>query len=141
MLIRMFERCLYFNTNTMVRQLNRVWDSAYQVAGLSAPHAYMLRLVCHQPEISQKQVANELNLEKSTVTRFVAVLVEKRLLKRRNGFDGREILLQPTAQGKRLGVQLDEIGRNLYKRMRKQLGADRFDSLVQALRLGANHLT
>jgi len=137
----MFERCLYFNTNAMVRQLNQVWDSAYQVAGLSAPHAYLLRLICHQPDISHKQVANELSLEKSTVTRFVAVLVDKGLLKRKNGVDGREILLQPTASGKRLGVQLDEIGNGLYKRMRKQLGTDQFDGLVQALRFGSSHLS
>ncbi len=137
----MFERCLYFNTNAMVRQLNQVWDSAYQVAGLSAPHAYLLRLICHQSDISQKQVANELSLEKSTVPRFVAVLVGKGLLKRKNGVDGREILLQPTASGKRLGVQLDEIGNGLYKRMRKQLGTDQFDGLVQALRFGSSHVS
>jgi len=136
----MFERCLYFNSNAMVRQLNQVWDSAYQVAGLSAPHAYLLRLICHHPGISQKQVATELSLEKSTVTRFVAVLFEKGLLKRKTGSDGREVLLQATARGKRLGVELDEIGNNLYKRVRKQLGADQFDELVQALRFGSSNL-
>ena len=136
----MFERCLYFNSNAMVRQLNQVWDAAYQVAGLSAPHAYLLRLICHHPDISQKQVASELSLEKSTVTRFVAVLVDKGLLKRHTGTDGREILLYPTARGKRLGVQLDEIGNDLYKRMRKRLGAEQFDGLVQALRYGSGNL-
>ncbi len=134
----MFERCLYFNSNAMVRQLNQVWDSAYQEAGLSAPHAYLLRLICHHPDISQKQVASELSLEKSTVTRFVAVLVDKGLLKRKQGTDGREIILQATTRGKKLGVQLDDIGNNLYKRMRNQLGADQFDDLVKALRYGTS---
>jgi len=140
MLTGMFERCLYFNSNAMVRQLNQVWDAAYQSAGLSAPHAYMLRLICHHPDISQKQAAAELSLEKSTVTRFVAALVDKGLLKRTAGNDARETLLQPTVRGKRLGVQLDEIGNDLYKRMRKQLGADQFDGLIMALRHGSGHL-
>jgi len=136
----MFEKCLYFNSNAMVRQLNQIWDAAYQPTGLSAPHAYLLRLVCHQPGITQKQAASELTLEKSTVTRFVASLVENGYIKRQTGTDGREILLRPSAAGKHLGVQLDEIGKDLYQRMRKKLGCAPFDSLVTSLRMGAGYL-
>ena len=137
----MFEKCLYFNSNAMVRQLNQVWDAAYQSTGLSAPHAYLLRLVCHQPGITQKQVASELILEKSTVTRFVSALVTKGYIKRQAGVDGREILLQPSAAGKRLGLKLDDIGKELYTRMRKKLGNTQFDDLVASLRLGSNTLS
>ena len=132
----MFEKCIYFNSNAFVRNLNRIWDEAYKPSGLSAPHAYLLRLVCHEPGITQKEAGRHLHLEKSTITRFVTVLEENGLLIRQAGANGREVQLKVSAAGKRLGKQLDEIGAGLYKRMRKQLGADQLDNLVQLMRAG-----
>ena len=136
----MFERCLYFNANALVRELNRIWDAAYAHTGLSAPHAYLLRHVCHNEGVSQQQVANELHLEKSTITRFVNALLEKGLIQRRAGEDGREHRLYPSAAGSRLGKELDEIGAKLFIEMNKRIGKSEFSSLVSALRSGLTSL-
>jgi DNA-binding MarR family transcriptional regulator len=130
----MFEQCLYFNSNAFVRRLNRVWDEAYEPTGLSAPHAYLLRLVCHEPGITQKEAGLHLKLEKSTITRFVSVLEKKGFLVRQTGASGREVSLKASPAGQRLGKQLDAIGADLYKRMRKELGARQFDELVTLMR-------
>jgi len=132
----MFDKCIYFNSNAFVRQLNRIWDDAYKATGLSAPHAYLLRLVCHEPDISQKEAGRQLQLEKSTITRFVSALEEQGLLVRLSGANGREVRLKPSATGKRLGKQLDEIGAGLYKQMRKQLGANQFEEMLKLMRMG-----
>jgi DNA-binding MarR family transcriptional regulator len=130
----MFEQCLYFNSNAFVRQLNRIWDEAYEPTGLSAPHAYLLRLICHEPGITQKEAGAHLKLEKSTITRFVTVLEEKGLLVRLAGSSGREVSLKASPSGQRLGNQLDAIGADLYKQMRKKLGPGHFDELVSLMR-------
>lgn len=132
----MFEKCIYFNSNAFVRHLNRIWDEAYKPTGLSAPHAYVLRLVCHQPGITQKQLGAQLHLEKSTVTRFVSVLEGKGLLHRQAGESGREVRVKVSAAGKRLGKHLDEIGAGLHTHLRKQLGASQVEDLVKAMRNG-----
>ncbi|MGD8783635.1 MAG: MarR family transcriptional regulator [Thioalkalispiraceae bacterium] len=131
----MFEKCIYFNSNAFVRKLNRIWEEAYQPTGLSPAHAYLLRLVCHEPGITQKEAGQYLKLEKSTITRFVSGLEERGLLSRKSGESGREVRLQATVSGQRLGAQLDEIGAGLYKKMRKQFGAQQFDELVNLLRV------
>lgn len=136
----MFEKCIYFNANALVRRLNRIWDQAYEPSGLSAPHAYLLRLVCQSPGILQRDAAKQLVLEKSTVTRFVVALQGKGLLRREPGSDARELLLFPTEDGKRLGKTLDKIGKGLYQRMRKELGVCEFDILVTALRTGVREI-
>lgn len=130
----MFERCLYFNSNALVRKLNRIWDEAYSEIGLSAPHAYMLRSICQQPGLTQQQIANELHLEKSTVTRFVDTLIEKRLIRREQGEDNRQNLLVPTNAGIQLGKQADKIGNDLYKKMRLRIGETAFTELVHDMR-------
>ena len=73
----MFDRCLYFNVNTLARLVNKKWTQAFVQYDLSPAHGYMLRAVLAQPGISQKQLANELKLAKSTITRFVDALQKK----------------------------------------------------------------
>lgn len=132
----MFEKCIYFNSNAFIRHLNRIWDEAYKPSGLSAPHAYMLRLVCSEPGVTQKEAGRQLHLEKSTITRFVSALEARGLLRRQSGETGREVCLRASAAGKRLGKQLDDIGVALYKKMRKQMGPDQFENIVQSMKKG-----
>lgn len=130
----MFERCLYFNTNALSRKLNGVWDSAFAECGLSAPLAYLVRLVAQQPGITQRLAGEVLRLEKSTITRFVNSLIEKGLVQRRIGEDGRENRLYLTAKGRRVAPRLEEIGNRLYQTMTSVLGKQTVKELVGMMR-------
>ena len=131
----MYERCLYFNANALMRSLNRIWDEAFKQLGLSPAHGYLLRLVLEQPGLSQKAIAQELGLAPSTVTRFIDALANRKLLKRGKGRDdGRELTVSATAKGEALREQLEQTGNALYQRMRNRLGETRFDQLVAELR-------
>ena len=128
----MFERCLYFNINALTRKINKIWDQAFSELGFSPAHAYLLRLVLDQPAISQKEIAEELKLEKSTVTRFIDNLEERGYLKRKK--NGREQIIQPTATAKKLQQQLNMKGDDLYKQMTKFIGHSDLINLVDQLR-------
>jgi len=136
----MFERCLFFNSNGLVRKLNRIWDEAYKEVGLSAPHAYMLRMVAAEPNLTQKEVAEQLQLEKSTITRFTSNLIDKGLIVRQTTEDGRQNSLAATAKGKHLAVRLNKIGDDLYSRMKRELGSKGFDEAVKQIKLTAKAL-
>lgn len=136
----MFERCLFFNSNGLVRKLNRIWDTAYQEVGLSAPHAYMLRMVVAEPSLTQKEIAEQLQLEKSTITRFTNTLIEKGLILKQGTVDARQNSLVATAKGKQLAVKLNKIGDGLYKKMQSQLGDKQFDQLVKQIKSTAKLL-
>jgi len=136
----MFERCLFFNSNSLVRKLNRIWDEAYKQVGLSAPHAYMLRMVEAEPHLTQKEIAEQLQLEKSTITRFTNVLVDKGLMVKATQDDGRKNSLIATAKGKRLAIKLNKIGDNLFKKMQKELGNQEFSDFVKQVKRVSHHL-
>jgi len=128
----MFERCLYFNLNELTRKINRIWDAAFAEFGLSPSHAYLLRLVLANPGLSQKDIAGELKLEKSTITRFINALVKQNLLVRNKS--GRDTSILPTDEAKFLEIMLNNKGDELYKRMGEELGQDNLKRLVRALR-------
>ena len=138
----MFERCLYFNINALARQVNSIWDDAFAEFDLSPAHAYLLRLVFSQPGIAQKQIALELKLEKSTVTRFVDALQNKGLVTRKKTASGdpREQNIFATAKASKLADQLNTKGDELYKKMLAQLGKDELKALVEMSRLAATRL-
>ena len=130
----MFEKCLYFNSNALSRRLTKVWENAYKETGLTAAQAYVLRLICEHPDLNQRQIADELLLDKSTVTRFIDRLVIQGFVIRDSSEDNRERRLLATEQGKTLGVQLADIGKRLYNDLQNKLGQQDFDNLVVQMR-------
>ena len=137
----MFDRCLYFNVNALARVVNKQWTKAFEKFDLSPAHGYLLRAVLTNPGISQKQLADELRLEKSTITRFVEALEQKGLVERwKNSNDARETGVYATKQAKTIQAGLESLGDELYQTMVESLGANNLKQLVKQLRESATKL-
>ncbi|MFC1536458.1 MarR family winged helix-turn-helix transcriptional regulator [Pseudomonadota bacterium] len=132
----MFDRCLYFNINTLTRLVNKKWDEAFNEFDLSPAHGYLLRVVLAEPGISQKNLATELRLEKSTITRFVDALVVKGLVTRSKNAttDGRTQNIYPTPDATKIHDSLEALGAKLYQTMVSTIGKQKLELLVQQLR-------
>lgn len=131
----MFEKCIYFNTNALVRQINKIWDEAFKPFGLSPSHAYVLRVVLEQPGISMKRLSKELELAPSTVTRFVDSLINKKLLQRETDDDDkRGAKIYPTSSAIKIHKNLEQTGKELYTQMNKIIGKNTFSQLVSDIR-------
>lgn len=134
----MFERCLYFNLNALARKVNKIWAHAFEDMGLSPAHAYLLRVVLEKPGISQQVIAAELQLEKSTVARFVESLEGRGFLRRDKA--GREQLVFPSQNALVIAEELHRRGDQLYRRMIKDLGKNDMVKLVSDLRVASSRL-
>jgi DNA-binding MarR family transcriptional regulator len=128
----MFDRCLYFNVNSLARKVNAIWEQAFAEFDLSPSHAYLLRLVLDNPGMTQNWICEELNLEKSTVTRFINVLEKKELLARHRA--GREVQVVPTTKAKKIKQKLNSKGDELYKQMLETLGKSELTDVVKRMR-------
>lgn len=131
----MFEECLYFNTNALARTVTSIWVKAYQPFELSPAHAFTLRVVLAKPGLMPKELAKELSLSRSTVTRFLDSLEKRQFLRRKmTAKDGREIHIYPTQAALEIHQQLDQIGAHLSKRMGDIIGQDELGDTVLTLR-------
>ena len=132
----MFDRCLYFNVNALSRSVSSIWKDAYAEIGLSPSHAYLLRLVLEQPGLAQREIAEILQLEKSTVTRAIDKMVEASYLARKLSPSGnqKEQNIFPTTKTKKIESRLNAIGDSLYKKMREEVGKDDFSLLVALMK-------
>lgn len=131
----MFEKCLYFNSNALARSVTKVWTDAYKRFDLSPPHAFMVRLVLAQPGIFPRDLADELSLSRSTVTRFLDSLEKKGFISRKaTGEDGREVRVFPTSKAKKIHVQLNETRQLLAEKMNALFGEQEILDVVNKLR-------
>ena len=131
----MFEEFLYFNSNALARTVSRIWTNAYSQFDLSPPHAFLLRVVLAKPGLLPRELAEELNLSRSTITRFLDSLEQRDLLIRKpTAEDGRELQVYPTRTAKAMHKKLDSIGEDLTKLMGKIMGKDEISQTVAKLR-------
>jgi DNA-binding MarR family transcriptional regulator len=138
----MFDRCLYFNVNALARVVNKQWNKAFAEFDLSPAHGYLLRLVLSEPGISQKNLAKELKLEKSTITRFVDTLQKKHLVvRKKTSTDGREHAIHPTNKALKIQGLLEAKGNELYQKMVASIGQEQLTSLVGQLKQSEKKLS
>jgi len=131
----MFEECLYFNSNALARTVSRIWTDAYSQFDLSPPHAFLLRVVLAKPGLLPRELADELNLSRSTITRFLDSLEQRDLLIRKpTAEDGRELQVYPTRTAKAMHKKLDSTGEDLTKLMGKIMGKEEVSQTVAKLR-------
>lgn len=131
----MFEECLYFNSNALARTVTRIWADAYKPFDLSPPHAFMLRVVLAKPGLMPRELAAELSLSRSTVTRFLDSLEKRGFLVRKvTTQDGRELQIYPTASSLKIHADLDQTGKQLSKRMGDLIGQTELSSTVDNIR-------
>lgn len=131
----MFEECLYFNSNALARTVSRIWAEAYRQFDLSPPHAFLLRVVLAKPGLLPRELAEELNLSRSTITRFLDSLEKRDLLQRRPAEkDRRELQVYPTTAAKAMHKKLDGTGGKLSKLMGEKIGKEELSETVAKLR-------
>jgi DNA-binding MarR family transcriptional regulator len=131
----MFEHCLYFNTATLARLLEREWTKAFKPFGLTPAQAFMLRVVLEKPPISLTALAAELNIAKATCSRTADGLEGMGLIQRHQADkDGRGQDIVPTAKAKAIKERLNQAAGEVTKRIKRGIGVEVFEETVARLR-------
>ena len=132
----MFDRCLYFNTNHLSRVMTKKCNQAFEPFGLSAAHAYLIRLVLKQPGLLQKEIAEELFLEKSTITRFITKMQQQGFLVRKTTVNGKlkQQAIYPTQKAKEIEQQLEHTGFSVFQELQETIEVKQLLKFVDDMR-------
>jgi len=125
------ECCLYFTANSLSRTITRMADEEFSRLGLSTSHAFLLMLAADQPGISQKDLAEHLNLAQSTVSRLVDALVLRGFVEKKSS--GRLVEVFPTEPGRSQLAGIHDSWRTLYERYSSILGKADSDQLTRSV--------
>ena len=131
----MFEQCLYFNTASLARQLEKEWTSAFKPFGLTPSQAFMLRVVLNKASLLQSELASEMNISRPTATRALDGLERLSLIKRvASEKDGREQEIYPTKKAIEMKDLINAASVAVAKRLKKSLGTSPFEDAVDQIR-------
>lgn len=136
----MFEHCLYFNTTSLARQLEREWTRAFKPFGLTPSQAFMLRVILEKQAITGTDLSLELNISKATCSRTLGGLMDLGLVsKLQADADARSNELHPTAKAREMRDGINQASGEVTKRIKKVIGGEAFETTVKSLRgIGAS---
>lgn len=77
--------------NHIYRSSGVVYSNRLRDYGIAQCHHPYIRLICHEPGISQEKIAREICVNRSNVTRQLSVLEEKGLITRKQDTDDRRV--------------------------------------------------
>jgi MarR family transcriptional regulator, organic hydroperoxide resistance regulator len=134
-----FAGCLYFAANALARKMDKMAQECWGRLGLVPSHAYVVMLVLENPGIQPSAVADQLQLQPSTITRFIEKMEEKKLLIRTS--EGKITNIYPTPKAKEMFPKMKEYATEFSARSASFLGKEESHKLLQIMGKMADKLT
>jgi len=133
-----YRQCLYFTSNAFARKMEKLASSYWKVVDLSPSHAYLLMLACDEPGVQPGRIAEELQLQPSTVTRLIEKLEEKKLVVRT--VEGKITNVYPTPKAKELYPKLQQLSHQFIQKCGSVFGMQESLKLAGQISQGADKL-
>jgi DNA-binding MarR family transcriptional regulator len=123
-----YAQCLYFTSQALARKVEKLANEIWQQVDLSPSHAYLLMAVLEEPGLQPGMLANQLQLQPSTITRLIEKLESKKLVIRTT--EGKITNVYPTPKSRDLQPKLKQCQAQFYQRYSQQLGKEESAKLV-----------
>jgi len=101
-----FENCMYFSVNQLARHLNKIADDAFKEINITPTQGFALISIGELNKHTPSEIANELEMTPSTITRFLDRLDKLGYIERK--YLGRNTEINLTEKGKRTLVKVSE---------------------------------
>jgi DNA-binding MarR family transcriptional regulator len=135
--LHMKKFCASLNLRRAARVITRHYDAALESAGVTATQLPLLAAISAGVSASISALAEELDLERSTVSRELDVLGRRGLLQFTTGSDQRVTALKLTARGHKTLAAAFDAWQEAHEAIRSAYGADAFETyLAETRKLG-----
>lgn len=124
-----FENCLFFSVNSLARNINRISEQEFKSIGLNSSYAFLLMLVSENGVMSTGQIARAMNMDSSTITRFIDKLISLGYLNKK--LEGRMTEISLTVKGKSIQVDIEGAWKRVYTNYKHVLGNDLTDNVTK----------
>lgn len=133
-----YAQCLYFTSASLARKVEKLATESWKKVDLAPGHAYLLMTVLDEPGMQPSALAEQLQLQPSTITRFIEKLEDKKLVIRTT--EGKITNVYPTPKAKELQPKMMECMNSFYAKYATLLGEAESCNLVQTIASFADKL-
>lgn len=126
-------RCIGFNIRRTDRVLTQFYDEMLAPSGLSAPQFGLLAVIAQVEPVPINQLAEIMDIDRTTLTRNLELLVKQGLVQNEEGEDRRMRLVLLTEEGEQALERAWPLWEEAQARIERALGGERFDALLNEL--------
>ncbi|MBY0480525.1 MAG: MarR family transcriptional regulator [Chitinophagaceae bacterium] len=134
-----YSKCIYFTSNALARKIEKLAIESWKRVNLSPSHGYLLMLLLEEPGMQPGNIAAQMQLTPSTITRLIEKLEAKKLVVRTA--DGKITNVYPSPRAKEMLPELKACVGDFYNSYSKLLGAEESNKLVQSMNRISDKLT
>jgi len=125
--------CACFNIRKSARVITQQFDTALQPIQLRATQFTILAVLSAQSGITLTELANDLLMDRTTLTRNLRPLEKQELISTKPGEDKRTRLIDLSEKGKSRLEEAIPIWKQSQKRVTEYMGKNRFDDFLSEL--------
>ena len=115
--------CLYHAANAMARSISRIADEEFAEADITPTQGFIVMTVVKRPGIRAGDIAKEMQLTPSTITRMLDKLEERGFVSRSS--EGKSMLVYPTPDAIGAEQRIKTAWGKMYARSTKNLGKEK----------------
>lgn len=125
--------CACANLRRAARLVSQLYEEAIRPAGITGPQFTLLQALKVAPGVSQKQLAEILGMDSTTLTRTLALLTKQGWLSAQPASDRRALRLGLTKAGEREYERALPYWQSAQRRFKHALGDGKWNALIEAL--------
>jgi DNA-binding MarR family transcriptional regulator len=125
-----FKNCTCFNLRKATRALTQIYDEALRPIGLGANQVAILSVVEATGTVGMSDLAQNLVMDRTTLTRNLKPLLDAGYLTSSEGKDRRRRLIALTQKGKRVLTDAVPLWQDVQTRVANALGHNRWARLL-----------
>ena len=126
--------CLCGNLRMAARALTHVYDAHLEPSGLTANQLAVLWCVVAREPAAMSDISRSVVMDKTTVSRNIASLARRDLVRYGHAHDSRRKLVVTTASGRRQFVRALPAWEAAQSKVAQTIGTDAFAALVEQLK-------
>jgi DNA-binding MarR family transcriptional regulator len=127
------KNCTNFKSSQLSRKLKRLYDAELAKAGLKSTQYSLLTHVARRGPISATALANRMEIDTSTLSRNIKLLVRSGWLVMNVGEDARNRIITITPTGLAKQAEADVYWCQVQKKVNESLGEERITSLLSII--------
>jgi DNA-binding MarR family transcriptional regulator len=126
------------SVNSFSRTLTAFFDEKLSKFNLATSYIELMILMKENDKVSQKEIAEQLSLAPSTITRFVDKLKKEGYLTKKR--DGRNMTIELTEKGQKASSDMDREYRSAVDDIRGLMGDKYLETVGKLLNYGSDEL-